>query len=411
MSTDSSKSQSGRSVADAILPDGFSEIDQRAIDTIRTLAMDSVQKVGNGHPGTAMSNAPAIYYLFQKGMRHDPADDRWVGRDRFVLSCGHTSLTLYIELFFSGYGLELSDLQQFRTWGSLTPGHPEVDHTRGVEMTTGPLGQGLASAVGMAMAARRERGLLDPDPEPGESIFDHHVFVLASDGDMEEGITNEASSLAGTQRLGNLIVIWDDNHISIEDDTNIAFTEDTRARYDALGWHTQEVSWIKDDGSYQENVAAFAEAVDAAKAVTDRPSFIKLRTIIGWPAPTKQNTGKAHGSALGEEEVAATKKVLGLDPTKTFQVDDDVLAHVREVKQRGEELRAEVGRELRDLEGRLPRPLGHAGPARPPRADPRLGGRGPDVRGRPEGHRHPRRVGQGARRDRRRTAGALGRVG
>jgi transketolase len=318
-------------------PLGWTELDDAAVTTVRALAMDAVQKVGNGHPGTAMSLAPAAYLLFQKVMRHDPSDPTWVGRDRFVLSCGHSSLTLYIQLFLAGYGLQLSDLEQFRTWGSLTPGHPEYRHTKGVEMTTGPLGQGLATAVGMAMAARRERGLFDPDAAPRTSPFDHHVFVIASDGDLEEGITSEASSIAGRQQLGELTVIWDDNHISIEDDTAVAFSEDVVARYDAYGWHTQYVA-LSTDGSV--DVAALADAVDAARAETGRPSFIALRTIIGWPAPNLRNTGKAHGSALGTDEVAATKVLLGLDPALSFQVDDKVLTHTREAVDRGTTARA-----------------------------------------------------------------------
>jgi transketolase len=313
---------------------GWTDADVRAVDTARVLAADAVQKVGNGHPGTAMSLAPVAYLLFQNVMRHDPADDKWLGRDRFVLSCGHSSLTLYIQLYLSGYGLQLSDLQALRTWGSATPGHPEYRHTRGVEITTGPLGQGLASAVGMAMAARRERGLLDPDAAPGQSPFDHHVFVIASDGDIMEGVTSEASSLAGHQQLGNLVVIYDQNHISIEDDTDVSFSEDVAKRYEAYGWHVQTVDWTK-TGQYVEDVDELLAAIEAAKAETDRPSFITLRTIIGWPAPTKQNTGKAHGSALGGDEVAATKQLLGFDPQRTFEVDDDVLARAREVGERG----------------------------------------------------------------------------
>jgi transketolase len=313
----------------------WSELDQKAVDTVRVLAMDAVQKVGNGHPGTAMSLAPAAYLLFQRYLRHDPTDPGWPGRDRFVLSAGHSSLTLYIQLYLSGYGLELDDLRSLRTWGSLTPGHPEHGHTAGVETTTGPLGQGIGNAVGMAMAARRERGLLDPDAAPGESPFDHRVWCIASDGDIEEGISSEASSLAGTQRLGNLTLVYDQNHISIEDDTSIALSEDTAARYEAYGWHVQRVDWRSDDGSYEENVATLARAFDAAEAETERPSFIALRTVIAWPAPNAQNTGKSHGSALGADEVAATKKLLGFDPSKTFDVDPDVLAHAREVVDRG----------------------------------------------------------------------------
>jgi transketolase len=312
---------------------GWTQLDVRAVDTARVLAADAVQKVGNGHPGTAMSLAPVAYLLFQNVMRHDPADDTWPGRDRFVLSCGHSSLTLYIQLYLAGYGLELSDLEALRTWGSKTPGHPEYRHTRGVEITTGPLGQGLASAVGMAMAARRERGLLDPDAPEGESPFDHHVYVLASDGDLMEGVTSEASSLAGTQQLGNLVLIYDSNHISIEDDTNVSFSEDVAKRYDAYGWHTQRIDWRHESG-YVEDVDALLAAIEAAKAETDRPSIIVLNTIIGWPAPNLQGSGKAHGSALGEDEVAATKRLLGFDPDAHFVVSDDVLAHTRGIHER-----------------------------------------------------------------------------
>nr|WP_245599457.1 transketolase [Nakamurella lactea] len=312
------------------VPPDWTELDTTAVNTARLLAADAVQKVGNGHPGTAMSLAPLAYTLFQRVMRHDPNDTEWVGRDRFVLSCGHSSLTLYIQLYLGGFGLQLDDLKALRTWGSLTPGHPEHHHTRGVEITTGPLGQGLASAVGMAMAARRERGLFDPDTAPGQSPFDHHIYVITSDGDMEEGVTSEASSIAGRQQLGNLIVFYDDNEISIEDDTNIALSEDVVARYDAYGWHTQRVAG-------GENVTGILEAIEAAKAVTDKPSFIAIRTIIGYPAPTKMNSGKAHGAALGDEEVAATKRILGFDPDQTFEVADDVLAHTRELVKRGEQ--------------------------------------------------------------------------
>ncbi|WP_026875729.1 transketolase [Jiangella gansuensis] len=318
----------------------WTDLDDRAVDTGRLLAMDAVEKTGNGHPGTAMSLSPVAYTLYQRVLRHDPSDQLWLGRDRFVLSAGHTSLTQYIQLYLSGYDVSLDDLKAFRTWGSATPGHPEYRHTDGVEVTTGPLGSGFGTAVGMAFAARRIRGLLDPDAAPGESVFDHHVFVIASDGDLEEGVSSEASSLAGTQELGNLVVIWDDNKISIEDDTNIAFTEDTVARYEAYGWHTQVVDFTA-GGDYKEDPQAIYEALQNAKAVTDRPSFIAVRTIIGWPAPNKQNTGGIHGSALGAEEVAATKRVMGADPEKTFDVADDVLAHTRAVAERGRELRAE----------------------------------------------------------------------
>jgi transketolase len=320
----------------AITPDGWTELDTRAVDTIRVLAADAVQKVGNGHPGTAMSLAPAAYLLFQKIMRHNPSDPQWPGRDRFVLSCGHTSLTLYIQLYLGGFGLELDDLKALRTWDSKTPGHPEYRHTAGVEVTTGPLGQGIGNAVGMAMAARRQRGLLDPDAPPDTSPFDHHIYGLASDGDIEEGVSSETSSLAATQRLGNLTLIYDSNHISIEDDTNIALSEDTAARYAAYGWHVQEIDWTNGDGPYTENVAALADALKAARAVTDQPSFIHLRTIIGWPAPKAQGTGKAHGAALGDEEVAATKKILGFEPDKDFDVSEEVLAHTRLLRERGQ---------------------------------------------------------------------------
>ncbi|GAB3568637.1 transketolase [Spelaeicoccus albus] len=318
----------------------WSDTDHRAVDTVRVLAADAVQKTGNGHPGTAMSLAPAAYLLYQNVMRHDPSDPQWLGRDRFVLSCGHSSLTQYIQLYLSGYGLELDDLKSLRQWDSLTPGHPEHGLTDGVEITTGPLGSGLASAVGMAFASRRERGLFDPDAPAGQSPFDHFIYVIASDGDLQEGVSSEASSLAGTQELGNLIVIWDDNRISIEDGTSIAFTEDTMRRYEAYDWHVQHVDFTA-GGTYREDPQALLDAIENAKAVTDRPSFIRLSTIIGWPAPTLQNTGAAHGAALGDDEVAATKKVLGFDPDKTFQVDDAVLAHARGVIERGKAAHAE----------------------------------------------------------------------
>ncbi|GAA1363631.1 transketolase [Arthrobacter rhombi] len=310
------------------------------MDTVRVLAADAVEKVGSGHPGTAMSLAPAAYLLFQQHLRHDPSDPQWIGRDRFVLSPGHTSLTLYLQLFFSGYGLEMKDIESLRTWGSLTPGHPEVGHTDGVEITTGPLGQGLASAVGFAYAERRMRGMLDPDAAPGTSPFDHSVFVIASDGDLQEGVTSEASSLAGHQELGNLVVIYDENHISIEDDTDVAFTEDVLGRYAAYGWHTQRVDWTR-TGEYVEDVQALHAAINEAKAETSRPSIISLRTIIGWPSPTKKNTGGIHGSKLGTDELEALKKELGFDPQAHFAIDDEVLAHVREVADRGAALHQE----------------------------------------------------------------------
>ncbi len=313
--------------------------DERAVDLIRVLAMDAVQQAGSGHPGTAMSLAPAAYLLFQRVMRHDPADPGWLGRDRFVLSCGHSSLTLYIQLYLSGYGLSLDDLRALRTWGSITPGHPERGLTPGVETTTGPLGQGLANAVGMAMAARRERGLLDPDAPPGQSPFDHHIYVFASDGDIEEGVSHEVSSLAAHQQLGNLVLLYDDNQISIEDDTNIAKSEDVLARYAAYGWHTQRVRWRRPDG-YHEDTEALYDALLAARDHTDAPSIIMLSTIIGWPAPNKQNTGSAHGSALGAPEVAATKEILGFDPAVTFPAEDEAVARAREVADRGKMARA-----------------------------------------------------------------------
>jgi transketolase len=316
----------------------WTELDQRAVDTARVLAADAVQKVGNGHPGTAMSLAPAAYTLFQKVMRHDPADPQWVGRDRFVLSAGHSSLTLYTQLYLAGFGLELDDLKSFRTWGSKTPGHPEYGHTVGVETTTGPLGQGVANAVGMAMAARYERGLFDPETPAGQSPFDHYIYCIAGDGCLEEGISAEASSLAGHQKLGNLILLWDDNHISIEGDTATAISEDTVKRYEAYGWHVQRVE-PKENGDLDPH--AIYAAIQAAQAVTDRPSFIAMRSIIAWPAPHAQNTEAAHGSALGEEEVAATKRVLGFDPEKHFEVSDEVLRHTRALGERGRAAKAE----------------------------------------------------------------------
>jgi transketolase len=319
---------------------GWTDLDVRAVDTVRVLAADAVQKVGNGHPGTAMSLAPAAYLLFQQVMVHDPDDPTWLGRDRFVLSCGHSSLTQYLQLFLSGYGLELDDLKALRTWRSLTPGHPEVHHTPGVEITTGPLGSGLASAVGMAMAQRRQRGLLDPDAAPGESPFDHHVWVVASDGDLMEGVASEASSLAGHQELGNLTVIYDDNSISIEDDTDISFSEDVGARYAAYGWEVLDVAWRRGsgprgEGDYTEDVDALLDALEQSRRSRTRPTLVRLRTVIAWPAPTRRGTGKSHGSALGAEEVAAVKELLGFDPGRDFVVERPVLAHARKVAARG----------------------------------------------------------------------------
>ena len=316
----------------------WSKLDQAAVDTARVLAADAVEKVGNGHPGTAISLAPVAHLLFQKVLRHDPANPSWVGRDRFILSVGHSSLTLYNQLYLTGYGLELSDIKALRTWGSLTPGHPEYGHTKGVEITTGPLGQGLASAVGFAYAARFERGLFDPATPAGESPFDHHIFCIAGDGDMQEGVTSEASSLAGHQKLGNLVVLYDSNQISIEDDTQIAFTEDLEKRYESYGWHVQVVDWRK-TGKYVEDIQELFSAIEKAKSVTDKPSLITIRTIIGWPSPKKQNTGKIHGSALGADELSGLKSALGFDPEKHFEVSDAVIEYTRGFRDRTESVR------------------------------------------------------------------------
>ncbi len=317
-----------------LTPLEWNDLDQRAVTAIKAMAADAVEKAGNGHPGTAISLAPAAYLLFQKVMRHDPSDAHWVGRDRFILSAGHSSLTIYLQLFLAGYGLELDDIKALRQWGSKTPGHPEVGHTTGVEITTGPLGQGLAAATGFAFAARRERGLLDPDAAPGTSPFDHHIYVIAGDGDLQEGVTSEAGSLAGHQELGNLIVIWDDNKISIEDRTDISFSEDVVKRYEAYGWHTLHVDWTNGGGEYTEDVAALADAIEAAKAETGRPTLIRLSTIIGWPSPKKQDTYAIHGSALGSGEVAGLKEALGLDVEQSFMIDDEVLKYTRTVGER-----------------------------------------------------------------------------
>ena len=365
---------------------GWTSLDVRAVDTARVLAADAVQRTGNGHPGTAMSLAPVAYLLYQKVMRHDPSDPTWLGRDRFVLSCGHSSLTQYVQLYLSGYGLELDDLKALRTWGSLTPGHPEVGHTKGVEITTGPLGSGLASAVGMAMAQRRQRGLLDPDAKRGESPFDHHIYVLASDGDIMEGVTHEASALAGHHGLDNLTVIYDQNHISIEDDTQISFSEDVAKRYEAYGWDVRTVDWRSSGtgSKYVENIDALLAAVTAGKAAKHQPSLVILRTVIAWPAPTKQDTGKSHGSALGADEVAAVKTLLGMDPGKDFDVDPAVLTHARKVVKRGRAAHTEWTKTFevwrtanperaqlldRLVEGRLPDGLARAIPSFP--ADPK----------------------------------------
>ncbi len=317
---------------------GWTELDDRAVAYARALAIDAVQKVGNGHPGTAMALAPVAYNLFQRHLVHDPSDPQWLGRDRFILSCGHSSMTLYTQLFFSGYGLEMEDIQSFRTWGSLTPGHPEFGHTAGVEMTTGPLGAGVATSVGFAMAARYERGLLDPEAPAGTSLFDHSIWVICSDGDLQEGVSGEASSLAGTQELGNLNIIYDDNRISIEGDTHVSFTEDVAARYRAYGWHVQDVPALSDGNVDLESLD---KAMIAAKAEKTKPSLIRMHSIIAWPAPKLRGTGKSHGSALGDEEIAATKKELGLNPDEKFAMPDDVFAHVRAVKARGAATRKE----------------------------------------------------------------------
>ncbi|MDN5617659.1 MAG: transketolase [Kocuria sp.] len=328
--------------------------DQRAVDTVRVLAADAVEKVGNGHPGTAMSLAPLAYLLHQKVMRHDPTDDRWAGRDRFILSPGHTSLTLYIQLFLSGYGLEMKDLEALRTWGSLTPGHPEYKHTKGVEITTGPLGQGLSSAVGFAYAQRRMRGMFDPEAPAGESPFDHTIYTIASDGDLEEGVTSEASSLAGHQQLGNLIVFYDQNQISIEDDTDVAFTEDVEKRYEAYGWDVRSVDWTNGGTGYSEDVEELYAQIRDAKAVTDKPTLIALKTVIGWPAPNKQNTGGIHGSALGGDEVKAVKEILDFDPDKSFQIEEDILSHTRQVQERSRQEREEWTKSFESWQGKNP---------------------------------------------------------
>ncbi len=318
----------------------FSENDRIAVDTARLLAADAVEKVGNGHPGTAMSLAPVAYLLYQKVMQHDPTDPQWLGRDRFILSAGHSSLTQYVQLFLGGFGLELDDLKALRTWGSKTPGHPEYGHTDGVEITTGPLGQGLASATGFAYAQRFERGLFDPEAAEGESPFDHYTYVIASDGDIQEGVTSEAASLAGHQKLGRLVVLYDANKISIEDDTDIAFTENVKARYEAYGWHVQEVDFGSDE-NYHEDADGLFAAIEKAKAETDKPSLIMVKTIIGWPAPTKKNTGKIHGSAVGADEIAETKKILGFNPDEHFAVAPEILEHTRSLAARAAEWKAD----------------------------------------------------------------------
>ncbi len=316
-------------------------LDDQAVVVSRALAMDAVQKVGNGHPGTAMALAPVAYTLFQRILKHDPSKPNWLGRDRFVLSAGHSSLTLYIQLFLSGYGLELSDLQSFRTAGAKTPGHPEFGHTAGVEITTGPLGSGISSAVGMAMAARYEKGLLDPESKT--SLFEHDIWVIASDGDLQEGISSEACSLAGTQELGNLKVIYDDNRISIEGDTHVAFTEDVSLRFKAYGWNVIEVAALPNG---DVNQIALENAMLKVQSEKSKPSLIRLKTVIAWPAPKAQGTAESHGSALGAGEIAATKIALGLDPDKSFDVPDSVLKHSRKVLERGAALKTQWDNEL-----------------------------------------------------------------
>ena len=381
-----------------VLPEGWTDLDVRAIDTVRVLAADAVQKVGNGHPGTAMSLAPAAYLLFQKVMRHDPSEVHWPGRDRFVLSCGHSSLTLYIQLYLGGFGLELDDLKALRTWDSRTPGHPEYGHTAGVEITTGPLGQGLANAVGMAMAARRERGLLDPDAAPGTSPFDHQIYVLASDGDIEEGVTSEASSLAGTQRLGNLTRdLRPQPHL---DRGRHQHRPQRGHRGPLPGVRLARAGGRLDQRrtpSTSRTCRSSADALQAAREVTDRPSFISLRTIIGWPAPTKQNTGKAHGSALGDDEVAATKKVLGFDPEQTFEVSDEVIAHTRGLLDRGAEQPGRVAAGLRPWAAANPEGKALYDRMVNDELTPGWEDALPELGRRPQGRRHPRRLGQGAR--------------
>ncbi len=325
----------------------WNKIDDLAVKTAKVLAADAVEKVGNGHPGTAISLAPAAYLLFQKVMRHDPKDDRWIGRDRFILSAGHSSLTIYNQLYLGGFGLELDDIKALRTWGSKTPGHPEFGHTAGVEITTGPLGQGLASATGFAMSARFERELFDPNAKAGESVFDHFVYVIAGDGDVQEGVSAESASIAGHLGLGNLIAIYDANQISIEDDTDISFTEDVAARYRAYGWQTLEVDWRR-NGDYHEDVAALYEAIQEAKANTEQPTLITLRTIIGWPSPSKQNTGKIHGSKLGGEELAGLKQALGFDPEKSFEVSEEVISQTRSLFTRSAVARSEWEQKFAD---------------------------------------------------------------
>ena len=388
----------------------WTDLDKRAVDTARVLAMDAVQRVGNGHPGTAMSLAPVAYTLFQKAMRHNPANPDWAGRDRFVLSAGHSSITLYTELYLAGFGLELDDLKALRTWGSKTPGHPEHGHTAGVETTTGPLGQGVGNAVGMAMAARRERGLFDPEAAPGESPFDHQIYSICSDGDLEEGVSAEASSLAGTQQLGNLTLIYDDNDISIEGGTDIAFTEDVAARYAAYGWDVHRIDWTNGGTRYEENVQELWDALEKSRRVTDKPSFIALKTVIAWPAPNAQGTGKSHGSALGDEEVAATKKITGLRPRADLRGRprrDRAHPWRPGARQAG---RGRLAGVLRRLGVAVPPAQGAVRPDAHPEPARRLGEGAALLPGRRQGCRHPRRLRRGAHRGRARAPRAVGRL-
>jgi transketolase len=379
----------------------WTDDDRAAVNTARVLAADAVEKVGNGHPGTAISLAPVAYLLYQKVMHGDPADPTWLGRDRFVLSAGHSSLTQYTQLFLAGYGLEGADLAALRTEGSLTPGHPEYGHTAGVECTTGPLGAGVANAVGFAMAARRARGLFDPTAEPGTSVFDHTVYCIAGDGCMQEGVSAEASSLAGAQKLGNLVLIYDDNRISIEGETQIAFTEDVAARYAAYGWHVQHVDWTNGGTGYTEDVEALNAAIEAANAVTDKPSFIRLTTVIGWPLPTKAGHHSVHGAKLGAAEIAALKTELGMDPEAAFAVPDGLLAATR-ANAAARAAAAKAAWQPRFDAWRAANP----DPFR--RAARRAGGCAAGLRARQEGH--PRRLRRGAVGDRRRDAGTVGRL-
>ena len=319
----------------------WSEQDAKAVDTARVLAADAVEKVGNGHPGTAISLAPIAYLLYAKVMNVDPNEPRWLGRDRFVMSAGHSSMTQYAQLYLNGFGLELNDIESLRTWGSLTPGHPEFGLTKGVECTTGPLGAGVANSVGFAMSARRSRELYDPQAAPGESVFDHNVFCIAGDGCMQEGVSGEASSMAATLELGNLFLIYDDNRISIEGDTKIAFSEDVQARYDAYGWDTYHVDFTNGFTTYEEKVAELYDVIERAKQITDKPHFIKVTTIIGWPLPNKAGDHSVHGSKLGADEISGLKAELGFED-QPFAIDSELVDWVRaNAVERAKELHAE----------------------------------------------------------------------